>query len=284
MDYVVVTPVRNEEEFIHLTLESMVNQTVLPAQWVIVNDGSTDNTAQIVEPYARKCPWIKLVDLENQGTRERGGRVVRVFREGFSHVDFDHYDVIVKLDGDLSFGPGFFETLLQRFAENPNLGMAGGVCYVPHRDDWRLEKAPSDHVRGPTKVYRMECFEEIGGLVPVDGWDNIDEWRAQMKGWETRGFEDLKVLHHRPTGAAEGTLKGRVKQGENSYFLGYSFPLIVARSIYRAIIDPPRILCGLAILWGYTKSWITRKPQFGDEKLQAYLHKRKWAQLLFWRS
>lgn len=284
MKYVVVSPVRNEEQFIRLTLESMIAQVNGPAQWVIVNDGSTDGTAKIVNDYATRYSWIKLVNLENKGTRERGGRVVRVFYAGFSRLDIDEYDFIVKLDGDLSFAPDYFERILQRFAENPNLGIAGGVCYFPYRGGWRLEKAPSDHVRGATKVYQRTCFEEIGGLVPVNGWDNIDEWRAQMMGWETRGYEDLKVLHYRPTGAAEGRLRGRIKQGENSYFLGYTFPLIVARSAYRAIIDPPPILGGLAILWGYTKSWITRRPQLGDEELQRYLHKHKWKRLAFWRS
>jgi biofilm PGA synthesis N-glycosyltransferase PgaC len=271
--YVIVTPVRNEARYIRFTLDSVVSQTIKPLEWIIVDDGSEDNTAEIAQEYAKSYPWIKVMAADLQGQRQRGGRVVRVFCAGFDAIAAD-YDFIVKLDGDLSFDDDYFEDLMRRF-EDPKLGIAGGEIHFLEGDSWRVEKTPLDHVRGATKVYRESCFQDIGGLAPVNGWDAVDELRAQMKGWKTRTFRDLCVRHHRPTGAVEGRLKGRVRQGETSYFLGYTWSQILARSTYRGLMDRPFILGGTAMLWGYVRSWLTRKPQFGDQELRAYLRQKK---------
>jgi biofilm PGA synthesis N-glycosyltransferase PgaC len=282
VSYVVISPVRDEGNYIKLTLDSVVSQTAKPAQWIIVDDGSIDDTSTIVEQYVERYPWIKSLKLDKQGQRARGTRVVQVFFEGYRQVDVD-YDFLVKLDGDLSFEADYFECLLARFADDPQLGIASGEPYYPYGGDWRPEKAPPDHTRGQTKVYRRTCFENIGGLTPVLGWDSIDELRAQMKGWKTRTFPELRLHHCRPMGSAEGKLKGPAKKGQVAYFLGYPWPVIVARSLYRCFEDRPFILLGLAIFWGYFKSWLARKPQLEDAELVAYLRRKQLRRLAFWR-
>lgn len=283
MRYVVVSPVRNEEQFIRLTLESMVAQANRPAQWVIVNDNSTDSTADIIRSYANKHLWIKLVDADNEGERKRGSRVIQLFNVGFTQIDPEDYDLVVKLDGDVSFAPDFFERLIEKFVQDDRLGIAGGECFEWNGKTWKLVKTPEDHVRGATKVYRRTCFDAIGGLPSVNGWDTIDEMKAQMKGWKTRGYEDILFRHHRLMGSAEGRIRGWVTHGEFSYFLRYPFPVILTRTIYRAIVERPLFLVGFALLWGYLKSLVTRQTQINDPELRHYLRKRHWRRLLFWR-
>jgi glycosyltransferase involved in cell wall biosynthesis len=261
-----------------------VAQTVRPDQWIIVDDGSTDDTAEIAQEYIERHAWIKRVTLPVQGSRERGARVVRVFYEGYRHVDAQH-DFIVKLDSDLSFAPDYFERLLGKFAEDSRLGIAGGGFVIPVGDEWRTERVPVDHVRGATKVYRKACFDEIGGLPLVNGWDSIDEWRAQMKGWKTRSYNELTVHHLRPTGAAAGKWGGSVQAGEFAFFLGYPWFVILGRSLYRGLIERPPLVEGMGIFWGYLRSWLARKPQFDDPEVIAYMRRKQMRRVMsLWRS
>jgi glycosyltransferase involved in cell wall biosynthesis len=280
-NYVIISPVRDEEAYIRLTLESVVSQNIKPEQWIIVDDASTDETASIVGQYVERYPWIQLVTLNKQGPRQRGARVVQVFYEGYQRIDAD-YDFLVKLDGDLSFAADYFERLLGKFAEDFQLGIASGEPYYSYGRRWRPEKAPPDHTRGQTKVYRKTCFEDIDGLLAVWGWDAIDEIRAQMKGWKTRTYPELRLRHHRPMGSAEGSLKGIAKQGEVSYFLGYPWLVIIAKSLYHCVVDHPLVLVGISIFWGYFKSWLEHKPQFEDAELVAYVRRKQLRRLAFW--
>jgi poly-beta-1,6-N-acetyl-D-glucosamine synthase len=281
--YVIITPAHNEEKFIRFTLDSVVAQTVRPAQWLIVDDGSTDGTAGILREYAAVHAWIKPVSLPVEGKREFGARIARVFYEGYQRIDTD-YDFIVELDSDLSFGPTYFEDLLKEFEQDPRLGIAGGGFYIPVGTQWQLEKVPLDHVRGASKVYRKACFDEIGGLPLVNGWDSIDEWRAQMKGWKTHSFNDLVVHHLRPTGASVGKWAAGVKAGEYAYFLGYPWLVILARSLYRALAERPLFVLGAGLFWGYLKSWLARTPQLDDPELIAYMRRKQMRRILyFWR-
>ncbi len=282
MNYVIITPVHNEEAYIRHTLEAVSAQTIKPTQWIIVNDGSTDNTPKIVQEYLDQYSWIKLVDLPVEGKRELGARVVRVFYEGYKHIAVE-YDFIIKMDGDLSFAPDYFELLFEKFNEDPCLGIAGGVLYIPAGNRWQLEKVPADHVRGPTKVYRKLCFLEIGGLPETSGWDAIDEWRAQMKGWKTRSFNDLVVHHFRPTGASYGKWGRYILEGEHAFFLKYPLPIVIARSLYRGLTDRPFLMRGLGYFWGYLGSWWAHKPQLDDTEVTTYMRKKLYRRLLFFR-
>jgi glycosyltransferase involved in cell wall biosynthesis len=282
--YVIITPTHNEEAYIRFTLDSVVAQKARPEQWIIVDDGSTDNTAKIIQEYVERYPWIKRVALPVEGSRELGARVVRVFYEGFSLIDVD-YDFIVKLDSDLSFTSEYFERLIGKFAEDSRLGIAGGGFYIQVGNQWRLEKVPFDHVRGATKVYRKACFDEIGGLLLVDGWDGIDEWRAQMKGWKTRSYNELIVHHLRPTGSHYGKWRGYTKEGETAFFLGYPWLVILARSLYRGLSERPPLVRGMGIFWGYLRSWRARKPRLDDAEVIAYIRRKQMRRIVsFWRS
>lgn len=270
--YVVISPVRNEAQFIEQTIQAMINQTVKPSEWIMVNDGSTDETGDIVARYAAHYSWIRLVNRQDRGHRQRGPGVVDAFYEGFGQITHTDYDVVVKLDGDLSFEPNYFEELLKQFAANPRLGIASGQVY--HRDgaEWFTEKPLIPCTHGQTKLYRRECFEAMGGIPRSLGWDGIDDWKARMLGWQTVSFEYLKVLHYRPMGAATGSLKSRIEQGQGAYFMGYHPLYIIARGI-RRMADRPYVAGGLLMIWGYVAAWLTDQERMTDHELIRYLRR-----------
>ena len=276
--YAVITPVRDEAEFIEKTLYSMVRQTVRPTEWVIVDDGSTDQTPEMVAGYAAGHPWLSLVRRADRGARQRGKGVVEAFYAGYETLTAD-YDFIVKLDGDLSFEPDYFESLLREFAASPRLGIAGGGVYERlDGHNWVL-RAARDHVRGPTKVYRRACFEEIGGLVPALGWDGVDEWKARSLGWEVRSFLDLKVLHYRVTGSATGSLKSRLEEGYGAYYMGYHPLFLIARGIQH-MSSRPYLTGGMAMIVGFFIAPIRRKERLQDTSVIRYVRRTQFKQLL----
>lgn len=264
LSYVIISPVRDEAVFIEKTLRSVTEQTVKPAEWIIVNDGSTDATETIVEPYTQQYNWIRLINRQNRGYRQRGPGVVEAFYEGFEQITCTDYDVVVKLDGDLSFEPAYFEALMEHFRADSQLGIASGQIYVHNGREWATSQALHPCTQGPTKLYRRECFEAIGGIPRSYGWDGIDDWKARMLGWRTNSFENLKVLHYRPEGKATGMLKSRVEQGRGAYFMGYH-PLFMATRALRRLVTPPFVVGGLAMLWGYISSWLSGKKQVEPE-------------------
>jgi glycosyltransferase involved in cell wall biosynthesis len=272
--YVVISPVRDEAATIRKTLDSMVSQSVRPVEWVIVDDGSTDQTPEIVREYARRFPWIRLHIRTNRGHRQPGAGVVEAFYDGLQQLRCCDYDFLVKLDGDLSFEPTYFEKLFERFAAEPRLGMASGNTYQLREGRLLLERTSPQHVVGPLKCYRRQCFEEIGGLIRHLGWDSADVVRAQMCGWQTKNYRDLVIVHHRPMGSAEGTWRGKVKTGQGDYFIG-SHPLFeFVRCLYRAM-DRPFLLHSVAIFWGYVSSWLRRAERIDDAEFIAFLRRQQ---------
>jgi glycosyltransferase involved in cell wall biosynthesis len=203
--YVVISPMKNEEKNVRATLESMIAQTMLPLEWVIVNDGSTDASAAIVAEYANVYPWIHLLDIEGLGRRlpeHYGGHVVDLFYKGLRKVRSNDYEFIVKLDCDISFQKDFFAKVLQTFHESPTLGITSGISFIVKNGKLEEEKTAEKHTLGATKVYRRACFDAIGGLVPRMGWDGIDEIKARMTGWRALPIRSLIFVHHRPEGMA----------------------------------------------------------------------------------
>lgn len=265
--YVIVTPVRNEAAFIEKTLCSIIAQTARPAEWIIVNDGSTDETEDIVARYVARHPWLRLINRQDRGYRQRGPGVVDAFYEGFDQITYANYDIVVKLDGDLSFEPDYFEELLKQFAANPKLGIASGQPYVFNGKDWVTGKSLLPCTQGPTKLYRRECFEAIGGIRRSLGWDGIDDWTARMLGWQTVTFKHLRVLHHRTWGAATGSLKSRIEQGQGAYFMGYHPLFMLVRGI-RRMVNRPYVVGGCAMIWGYVGSWLARREQVEPELIR----------------
>ena len=277
--YTVITPVRNEAEFIEKTIRSMIQQTVRATEWVIVNDGSTDKTAEIITRYATEYPWIRLVNREDRGTRQRGKGVIEAFYTGYETLTCQDYDFIVKLDGDLSFEPTYFESLLREFASNPKLGIAGGGVYEkPDGENWVLDSY-KQQVRGPTKMYRQACFEAIGGLVPALGWDRVDEWKALILGWEVQSFPELRVFHYRVTGAAVGPLGNRIEQGYLAHYMGYHPLFMIARGIWYMFMRP-YLVGGMAMMIGYSVAWVRGRERLPDPSVIRYIRRTQLRKLV----
>jgi hypothetical protein len=258
LKYVLVTPARNEAQFIDLTIRSMIAQTHLPLKWVIVSDGSTDETDEIIGNYLPDHPWIALVRMPERKERHFAGKV-HAFDAGFDHVKDLAFDVIGNLDADVSFEADHFEYLLKRMAEDERLGLAG----APFREgnfqyDYRYSNI--ENVWGGCQLFRRKCFEEIGGYVPLKGGgiDHVAVLSARMHGWKTRTFTERVCQHHRLMGTAlHGGLKARVRQGQKDYTMGNHPLWQVFRVIYQMKYRP-YVIGGLALGWGYGRSMVCR--------------------------
>jgi glycosyltransferase involved in cell wall biosynthesis len=267
--YVVITPVKNEAEYIEKTINSMIQQTHLPKVWVIVNDGSKDQTAEIVQRLSKQHPWIRMVNRTASGPRKRGKAVIEAFNEGYATLE-DDYEFIIKLDGDVSFGPDYFENILREFEAQPELGIAGGGLYeLPGGKKWVL-LTYKDNVRGCTKFYRRKCFEQIGGLVPTMGWDGIDEWKARYLGWKVQSFRTQKLYHYRFTGAVTGKIKSFIEEGEGAYRMGYHPLFLIARGIWH-MGKPPYFLGGITMIAAFFWSGILRKEQVVEPQVIRFI-------------
>src|ERR1700685_310676 len=276
--YVVITPVRDEEKHIEATIEAVADQTIRPTEWVIVDDGSSDTTGDIIDRFAAKFPWISVVHRSNRGFRKSGGGVVEAFYDGYNTLHCNDWDFIVKLDGDLTFSRTYFEKCFGRFEHEPKLGVGGGeICYDLGGVQ-KLEANPKFHVRGATKIYRRACWEGIGGLVQAPGWDSIDEVKANMLGWKSYSFDGLRVVHHRLTGSAEGVVRDSMKHGVACYVSGYH-PLFVAASCFYRLIQRPYLVGSVAMCFGFLKGYFTGMPRVDDPPLIKYLRTQQLRRL-----
>ncbi len=278
--YVVITPARNEAQYIENTIASMLRQSVTPRQWVIVDDGSEDGTAEIIQRYAQRVPWMSLVQRPNRGFREPGSGVIQAFNVGFSLVGSLDWSFVVKLDADLGFETDYFERCFHEFAKNPRLGIAGGTIYHCRNGTLEPELCPAFHVRGATKIYRRECWQAIGGLHSIPGWDTVDEVKANMLGWQTLTFPHLKVLHYRYTGAAEGMWRNAVKNGRASYIAGYHPLFMLARCLKR-LPERPVLVGAIGLLYGFVSGYFRRIPRLDDKDMIRYLRRQQLHRLLF---
>jgi poly-beta-1,6-N-acetyl-D-glucosamine synthase len=277
--YVIVTPVRDEERFMEQAIRSVVNQTVRPAEWIIVNDGSTDGTGAIIDQYSREYPWIHVVHRANRGFRKSGGGVVEAFNDGYASLQSRNWDFIVKLDGDLVLDEAYFQHCFEHFQREERLGVGGGTIYYVMEGQEVLEECPRFHVRGATKIYRRQCWEEIGGLWQAPGWDTVDELKAQMLGWKTETFADTKLLHQRMTGTAESVWGDQVKGGLARYVAGYH-PLFLLASCASRLIRKPYVTGSLGLLCGYLKGYIKHVPQINDPALIQFVRREQVKRLL----
>jgi len=229
----VVMPAHNEAKHLEACLSSFVNQTRHPDELVVVDDGSTDATPEIVARLAASHAWIRLVRKESESGHRPGAKVVRAFQRGLDALSRP-FDLVGKFDADLLLPPDYFEQVLNAFEAKPNLGMCSGLVYIRLHDNWVYEPiANRDHVRGPIKLYSAACFDAIGGLRPAVGWDTADVLQARYHGFGVETLGDLKVKHLRPTGSAYSK-ENALRQGETLYTLRYGFWLGLLASLKMA--------------------------------------------------
>ncbi len=281
LSYVVITPVRNEAKRIDQTISSMVAQTLRPSRWVIVDDGSSDQTPQIIDAAARQHSWIRVVHRRDRGARRAGGGVVEAFYDGYPLLEGIRWDFLVKLDGDLSFGPGYFADCLKAFAADQTLGIAGGTVCVVENGEPHVETAgdPPFHVRGATKIYRRECWEAISPLIQAPGWDTIDEVKANMHGWSTRTLPEYQVIQHKGTGSADGAWRNWFKNGRGCYISGYDPLFMFAKCVKRVFSNPP-LIPALALGAGFCSGYLRRVPQLPEAPVIRYLRAQQRRRLL----
>ncbi|AMA49731.1 glycosyltransferase [Flavobacterium covae] len=277
MKYYIVIPAHNEEKFISLTLESLVNQTILPKKVVIVNDNSTDKTGEIVLSYIQKHPWISLVEKKSDAIHLPGSKVIQAFQTGLNTLD-EEYDIMVKGDSDLIFPTNYFETILNHFKSDPEIGMAGGFAYIEKNGDWILENlTDKDHIRGAFKAYRKETFKQIGGLKPAMGWDTVDELLCKFYNWKVVTDESLHVKHLKPTGANYNKAS-RYKQGEAFYSLGYGF-LITAIASLKLATRKGKAHLFLDYIKGFWKAKIEKKPMLVTSEQAQFVRAYRWKKM-----
>lgn len=277
--YVIITPARDEEEHLEHTILAVAGQSIRPAQWIIVNDGSRDGTGALIDRYARLYPWITARHRANRGYREAGGGVIRTFYDGYAALASSDWDFLVKLDADLSFSSDYFERCFAEFAQDPSLGIGGGGIYHHVGDTLQLEENPRFHVRGATKIYRRACWDQLGGLLQAPGWDTIDELKANMLGWTTRSFLNLPVSHYRFTGAADGAWRDCIKNGRANYITGYH-PLFMLFKCVRRLARRPYLSGSVGLMWGYLSGYWKRTPRVEDPGLIRYTRAQQMRRLL----
>jgi biofilm PGA synthesis N-glycosyltransferase PgaC len=278
-NYVLITPARNEAQFIELTLKSVIAQTVQPLKWVIVSDGSIDGTDDIVRKYATENPWIELLRMPERTERHFAGKV-HAFNAGYGRLKTLEFEIVGNLDADVSFEPEHFEFLIEKMAENPQLGVVG----APFREgtfqyDYRFQNI--ENVWGGCQLFRRECFEEIGGYVPLKGGciDHIAVVSARMHGWKTRTFTDKVCIHHRVMGTAQqGELKARFRMGAKDYSVGNHPVWELSRTLYQ-MKNSPLIIGGFALAAGYSWSLLRRVEIPVSRELVAFTRQEQMQRL-----
>jgi glycosyltransferase involved in cell wall biosynthesis len=269
MKYYIIIPSHNEESLISFTLQSLVEQTVLPTKIVVVNDNSTDNTEAIVNSFISKYPIISLVNKTSDAIHLPGSKVIQAFQKGLESLD-ENYDFIVKADADLIFPNNYFETITKHFQSNERIGMAGGFCYIQKNGEWVLENlTDKDHIRGALKAYRKETFKQIGGLKTEMGWDTVDELLCKFYNWNVVTDESLQVKHLKPTGANYNKT-ARYKQGEAFYSLGYGFWITSIASAKLAIMKKKPLLF-LDYIKGFWKAKCEKKAFLVTEEQAKFI-------------
>ena len=280
LKYVVITPARNEAQFIELTLKSVTNQTVIPRKWVIVSDGSTDGTDDIVKNYMARHPWIELVRMPERAERHFAGKV-HAFNAGYAKVRDTESDIIVSLDADISFDDDYFVFLLEKMSADKALGVIGTPFRELSGETYDYRFVNIEHVSGACQVFRRECFEAIGGYTPVKGGsiDHIAVITARMKGWKTKTFTEKSCLHHRTMGTAgRGLLKSRFILGMKDYSIGYH-PIWEFFRTARQMTLAPVLTGGLALAAGYLWGVVRHVPRPVSPELVAF-HRREQMQRL----
>lgn len=277
--YVLVTPARNEERYIGLTLDSVIGQTHRPVKWVVVSDGSTDRTDEIVASRLRKNPWMDFVRMPEHRDRHFAAKV-QCFNAGFTRLKDLDYDIVGSLDADISFEPDYFDFLLGKFEENPRLGVAG-TPFVENGSHYDYRFTNIEHVSGACQLFRRKCFEEIGGYIPIRGggidWTAVTT--ARMKGWQTRTFTEKVCHHHRAMGTGNaGSMGAWFRHGKKDYFLG-GHPVWQCFRMFYQMKNPPFVVGGLLLMLGYAWAGLSGMERLIPRDLMAFHRKEQMERL-----
>lgn len=263
------------------TLDSVIAQSVPPIKWVIVDDGSTDNTPRFLKEYAQQHPWIEVVTRKDRGSRAVGPGVVDAFYAGYATINPDDYDYLCKLDLDLRLPPRYFEMLMERMEANPRIATCSGKAYIEEAGALVSERHGDETSIGASKFYRVSCFKELGGFVREVMWDGIDCHRCRMKGWIACSWDEpeLRFVHLRPEGSSQQSVySGRMRHGFGQYFMGTGFLFMAASALYR-VTERPYVLGSLAMLWGWMKGFLQGKPRYEDAEFRKFLRRYQWRAL-----
>lgn len=285
-DYLIITPCRDEAAFLPRTIASVAAQTIQPKKWIIIDDGSTDQTPQILEEAASRYPFIQVMRCDPRRKRNVGPGVIETFRVGLEQVNLSEYEFLCKLDADLEFSPVYFERLINEFANDPWLGTISGKTYLKDEQGEREEHIGDENSVGAAKLYRRECFEDIGGFVPYVGWDALDGHMCRIKGWKARSIHDQEVrIHHlRRIGSSQNSFwEGRLRWGRGKYFIGSAWYYVLAAGAFR-MFERPYILSGVGIVLGYADAVWHRHRRFEQADVRAALRHFERQSLLYGKS
>jgi biofilm PGA synthesis N-glycosyltransferase PgaC len=269
-----ISPVRNEAGHIELVAAGMARQTRPPDLWLVVDDGSTDDTLARLRRLEEEIPFMQVLSTPSGHTKDVGDRhavaaAPRAFNWALRTIDAEPYTYIGKLDGDIELPDDYFEQLLAQFDTDPELGVGGGVLVERAGGEWQMMPTAPGHVRGALKLYRRACFDAIGGLREHLGWDGVDETYARLRGYRTWSFDHIVARHHRVLGSADGILRARARGGQTHYVIGFSFPWILLKSLKQAAL-PPVGISGLAFIYGYIRAWHRSVPRIEDAEYRRF--------------
>ena len=284
----VISPVRNEAAHLELVARAMADQTRRPDAWVVIDDNSTDGTTEMLAALEREIDFLTVVhapkETERAPVKDRLAMAAapRAFNRGLHAVDWRSFTHLCKLDGDTELPLDYWEKLLNRFAADPELGLAGGVRKErTNSGDWHFERPPTDyHVPGALKCYSLACFDAIGGMPERLGWDTIDEVYARMRGYKTRSYPDLLAIHHRPWGSADGSMRGRARHGRCAYIVGFPLPWVLARAPIAAQGADSRTLSAVYYVSGYVMAAVRRVPRVEDPEYRAFIRQELASRVL----
>lgn len=282
--YVLISPCRDEADYMRQTLDTVIAQSIRPARWVIVDDGSTDETPQILAEYARRHDWIEVVTRSDRGRRAVGPGVIDAFYAGLDAINLDDFKYLCKLDLDLEIPPTYFERVIEQMEATPRQANFSGKPYLREKDG-RLtsERLGDENAVGQIKLYRITAFKEIGGFVRQVSWDGIDGHMCRMKGWiaQSEDRSDIRFIHLRQMGSSQHSIwVGRLRWGFGKYFMGSAPYYVAAVACYR-MFEKPYIIGGWGILWGYLKAMFAGAPRFENKEFRRFLRRFELQSLLF---
>jgi poly-beta-1,6-N-acetyl-D-glucosamine synthase len=269
LTYCIITPVRNEAETLPRLAGALRRQSRLPARWVIVENGSSDETARVAEAIVAEYDWARLLELSEGGPRERGAPIVRALHAGLDSLDLEP-DVVVNVDADVTMEPDYFERLLDAFARDSSLGIASGSAWEHGGGVWYQRFVTGGTVWGATRAYRRACLQDVLPLEERHGWDGIDQLKARARGWETKTFTDLPFRHHRMEGQQDGsTWVHWLANGDTAYFMGYRLWYLLARTVHQMRRNP----AAFGLVYGYLSAAARRSPRMDDPGARAVLRR-----------